>query len=474
MTLWGSTIFVEVSSADPDADPVWVDLTDRVIIPSGVELDSLLGRSTELAGGEPGSGGLLLRNEDDWLTPGNPSSPYYPWWRQARRIRVREVFGHQAYELGDGYLEIPENVITVQQVDGPIKIMKLTVRWIDVLGRFQTGRRFEGTLGEYIRYHSGSALQGYWPLGDVASPVESYPAGQPLEKTLNPYGSSSAFTDPQDPSLTFQAGVPLPGDDLTPPDFQPAIDRTTIPDYAIPMRNYALSGPVDYTLSAGQVLTLVAWIRPDEAIAGGEPLALIQGEASDALVNLRWEDPTFATWMGASGYASGWDFLLDGVLPGYRRWVPVALRFGFSPAVCELWVGDQVFTATPTITGTADVSFDQVAIGRYWRGQIAHAQVYIGADADWTRTHFLAQHEAGLTGLERQTTGERIHTVLDYAGFPRGRRDIDPGTAVMARASLAGQRPLDELQKATATERGRLFAQGGRVKFHDRIRVHDI
>ncbi len=473
MTPWGTYLVFEVSSAEPDADPDWVDFTDRVLDISGT-LRAWLGRDSELDEPEPGGMSLQLRNRDDALTPGNPSSPYYPWWKQARRCRLREIIGYLGFDLADGYLEIPEVQIRTQDPDDSDSDVTLTVTVTDILGRLQNAGRFMSTLAEHIRFNGGPAMVGYWPLGDPSSPVESYPSGQPLQKVANPYGSGSVATDPTTPSLTFRAGVPLPGDDLTPPDFQTTLDRTTIPDYAIPMRNFSLVGPVDYTLSAGQVLTLVAWIRPDEAVVGGEPVALAQGESFDALANIRWEDPSFATWIGASGYAAGWDFLLDGAHPGYQRWVPAALRFGFSPQVCELWIGDQTYTATPTVTSTADVTFDQLMIGRWWRGQIAHVQVYIGDATDWTREHFTAQHAVGLTGLERQTTGERINTVLDYAGFPAGRRDVDAGAALMQTASLAGKRPLEVLEEAQETEQGRLFAQGGRVVFHDRRRVRDV
>jgi hypothetical protein len=45
----------------------------------------------------------------------------------------------------------------------------------------------------------------------------------------------------------------------------------------------------------------------------------------------------------------------------------------------------------------------------------------------------------------------------------------------MQAAKLAGQTPLDALQNANATERGRLFVAGdGRTVFQDRVRTLNV
>ncbi|MGJ3230116.1 hypothetical protein ACQEUV_33000 [Micromonospora aurantiaca (nom. illeg.)] len=72
----------EVSSADPDATPVWVNLTSRVrTVGAGLRPAQIRrGASTERDDVQPSTLALALENTDHALTPGNPSSPYAAWW----------------------------------------------------------------------------------------------------------------------------------------------------------------------------------------------------------------------------------------------------------------------------------------------------------------------------------------------------------------------------------------------------------
>jgi hypothetical protein len=477
MTLWGSTLFVEVSSAEPDADPVWVDISDRVIIPSGVELDALLGRSTELAGIDPGSGGLLLRNEDDRFTPGNPTSPYYPWWKQARRIRVREVFGHQAYDLGDGYLEIPENVVTAQQVDGPIKIIKMTVRWVDVLGRFQNARKFGALLTEYIKFNAGPSLVAHWPMTETAGPFRSI-TGPAMPTVSEPYvlrwGDQTAQSSAA--LLTPAATAGPRGDDGQYPQYD--MEVHTVSGFLRPARSISTYATVPHgtmEVTAGQVMTTVFWVRSSWSATDSEASPFLIRYFSfptDGVITLVRQDG--GTWLLEVTGGTSASFATTADAPT-DRWTLIGIRWGFTPNTVELWVDDVQTVGTLSFVPVGDARIDDFYMpeGRF-DGSIAQVQVYIGDAEDYTFEMFQAQRRVGLEGFDRQTTGERINTVLDYAGFPAGRRDIDPGTAVMQPLQLAGKRPLQPLEEAVDTERGRLFAAGGRVKFHDRIRVHNV
>lgn len=470
MTPSGTYLTFEVSSADPDADPVWVDFTDRVL-DVGRELTTRLGRDSELDEPEPGSMSVQLRNRDDALTPGNPTSPYYPWWKQGRRFRIREIVGYLGFDLADGYLEIPEVQVRTQDPDDTDSDVTLTVTAVDVLGRLQNAGRFLSTLAAHVRWAGGSTLLAYWPLGDAAAPVQSYPAGQPLQVRFEQNTTGLDPTDPVLSSITFRGGTALPGDDLIPADFQPARDVTTIPGTTFMTATNSLgSSTVSYGLGAGEVMTIVVWVLSEEAYSFGQAIELF---VSPGGAGITWNSAGTAL----RGYGSdgvNWGTESEGVSPGLNRWVPVAVRFGFDPPVIELWMGTDVYAQTQTVTTPTPTTFTRIEIGTNWRGQIAHAQIYVGAEADWTHDDFLAQYEVGLNALERQTTGERVQSILNYAGFPASRRDIDDGVAVMQPVSLAGKRPLEPLEEATETEQGRLFAQGGRVVFHDRRRVLDV
>ncbi|MFF1650128.1 hypothetical protein [Streptomyces sp. NPDC058240] len=64
----------------------WTDITQRVDVTSGVTITR--GASDELSETQPGTATLTLDNQDGALTPGNPSSPYYPYVRRNAPIRV--------------------------------------------------------------------------------------------------------------------------------------------------------------------------------------------------------------------------------------------------------------------------------------------------------------------------------------------------------------------------------------------------
>ena len=75
---------VEVAFSSPTA---WVDLTSRAQLPAGFTITR--GRQSEIAEIQAGTlAGLTFDNSDGALTPGNTSSPYYPYVRRGTPIRV--------------------------------------------------------------------------------------------------------------------------------------------------------------------------------------------------------------------------------------------------------------------------------------------------------------------------------------------------------------------------------------------------
>lgn len=470
-TVWGGTPIFEVSSAAPDADPVWVDFSDRVIVPEGETLETWLGRATELDTPEPSKIKLKLKNRDRALTPGNTTSIYYPWWKQARRCRFREQFGYVAYDHWDGFLEIPENVIDMDVTGDTEADMELNVSGIDLLGRYQNGRRFISTLAEHILYNGGTALKAYYPMGEATAPFRDATNQQPPLA----YGNSSnpAFLGPTLPIL-FQNGT-LAADDLSVARFQYNFDGANLSGDTRLMSTWT-SGP---TLSAGQVLTLVAWVNPTFYGTGDyfwTPIRVDMTETPAASSVARVSGGGTGTWTAATtGGAVGSQTATGNLAPSSKAY-PVAVRYGFNSDVLELWVGtDQ--TVNSTFSGsdpTSALITTLYAPSSRYQGLLGHVQVYVGAPGDFDRTAFLAQYQMGLLGLEGQTTSQRVNTILDYAGFSAYRRDIESGSGVMTRATLAGNTAATELERARATEQGRLFMAAGRVQFHGRRHLYDI
>lgn len=475
-TPWGTNVIFEVSSAAPDADPVWVDLSDRVL-DIGAGLDIGEGRQTELSDVDPGVFVVQLSNRDDALTSGNPTSPY-PWWKSGRRCRFREIVGWLGFELHDGYLEIPANLVRTQDPTSSDSDVLLTVTGVDLVGRHRNGRKFVSTLGEHIMFNGGSALVGYWPLNEANGPDVNAEVGGPWTLTeVQHYFGPGAGSDVPPASITYGAAPVAPADDATAITFDPALANDATTEFDV-WRHLLGTRSTPITLSAGQVVTVVCWTRWNRlmdtpSVTRSAVIAALENSASSGDIYasidvdggaLAGNGGNNADWFGT---ATGPAFVLD-------HPVPVAARIGFNPNTVELWVRGEVYTDTMTVNTATSATFDQVLIGRGYPGAVSHVQVYVGLPGDWDHDDFLAQREMGLYGLERQTTGERVNTIADYAGIPAAQRDIDPGESLMQVARLAGKTAAQAWDEARDTEQGRLFAHAGRLTFHDRARIYNV
>lgn len=479
MTPWGSYLTFEVSSAEPDADPDWVDFTDRVL-DIGQMLTTWLGRDSELDKPEPGGMSVQLRNCDDALTPGNPTSPYFPWWKQARRFRVREVIGHFGFDLADGYLEIPEVQVRTQDPADTESDVTLSVTAVDILGRLQNARRFISTLTEYIRFEGGTALKAHWPMNDATLPFQSVvDADLPTtsEQFVLTWGDPSTWTGTARVLPATDAGPP--GDDVQAPQYE--MEMQTVSGFLRPGRSITTFADIPtgtLPIDDAEYATVVFWVKSPWTAVDSEaiPLSIRWQTTGEGVIELVKQDGVGSTWLLDSSGSSGMTASFTGPAAATSRWTIIAVRWRANPMEIELWVDDTQTVGVPSgsVSGSSsEISRIYMPVGRF-DGNIAHVQVYIGDADSFTFEDFTAQRLVGLEGFERQTTGERVNTILDFAGFPAGRRDIDRGTAVMQKLMLAGKRPLQPLEEATETEQGRLFADAGRVVFHDRIRIHDV
>jgi len=258
---WENRLIFEVSSTDPDAAiPVWVDLTSRINdMLSTVDIG--IGRQNDLEQSEPTNWTLILNNADDALTYGNTSSPY-PWWGPGRKCRLREIVAGTVMPLATGYLQVPTETVSLSGIDQTV-----TVSIVDRLGRLQVSEPFISTLGAYIRSSpSRPALVYYTPLHDVPT-VTDMISGRTLS---NVGGSSSALFGS---TVSSQSGALALADDIP--------SRLLVADTSGQGRQagYSLTytGAAQPALSAGQVLTVVMWVKPvltaDPGLANGSPEA---------------------------------------------------------------------------------------------------------------------------------------------------------------------------------------------------------
>ncbi|HET8683480.1 MAG TPA: hypothetical protein VFM54_16665 [Micromonosporaceae bacterium] len=468
MTTWSqlATVTVEVSSAAPTAAPVWVDITGYVRTAQPIDISR--GRDSVLAESMPkGRLRLTLDNADSRFTSGYTGSPYYPWWAQGKRIRIRETIGSDTFELFSGYLEVPQVRERVEGVDNLV-----TVSAVDWLGRAEQDRTMISTLGEHIRYHGGSALRAYWTLGEAqGSTVDTSAGGTwPLyeRSRLHVGGGTYVPDDPITPSITYGVSGGPPGDELTMIDFQPS--RSTSPLAYFQSVHLAGDRSASLDLVAGTVMTMVAWVRIDTPLPTSQP-RLVQVQSSTNGFGAIELASTGA--LAASAARTGWSGAVTGGAAPVDTLIPVAVRFGFDPAVIELWAGEDVYSGTMTVTTPTTADMSQMYIGWPFDGRVSHVQLYLGAAGDWTHNDYLAQLEMARHGLEGQTAAERIATLLGYAGVSSSAKSLTP--AVMRQSRLAGRTVVEAIGDAVTTEQGLCFVDGaGRLVLHNRIRRYNV
>jgi len=467
-SVFGGIGRLEWSAGNPDDPfPVWQDITVFVRTEDN-PLRINRGRQTELDQTQPSQLTCDLDNTDNRFTFGYTGGPYGATWTPAKKVRYTETIGGRTFVLFTGWIEFPD--VNNWQPTG-YQTVQLTCT--DRLTRLARGRKFVSNLGEHILYNvRNSALKNYWTL---SAPSNRFP---PItgKDTLAP----DLGLNPGGPTLTIspQGGPSLPGDDLSPVliNFSDGIgaDGTVLTG--------TLSSPI--TLSGTNALTLLLWVRRVTDFSAAQPQDMFAlfatdpttGAITDA-IEIYVNNTGGPRWRGGGQFGGGASSIDAGPIPetSTGRWMILGLQFTLSPQACTLWVDGQTIAGVVTGSPPASVTVSHTWIGNNWCGNVAHAQIYYGAPADFTRTDFLAQRQMGLYGLEWQLPGQRVNTILDYAGVLSTDRAVDPGVSYMQQAKLAGQDPLTAIQNAVTTERGRFFAGGdGRAVFHDRIRILNV
>lgn len=467
---------IAFASQPDDPFPVYTDVTTRLRTES-VMLATARGRPSELTSVQPATFSCVLENTDGALTPGNTTSPLYPNVKMARRIRYSEVVGWQTIPIFTGWIEFPE--IDEYELIGYAEI-HLTA--VDRLTRLQRGRIFVSMLAEHIRYNGGAALRAYWPCVDPAAPFSSIVnTGQhpPLTATVLTSTAQPASGSAQ--LIPQQSGSMPSAEDASIPKLTFNLDSGGNPNWTMSLgANWAQSSPSqlgNLTVTPGQVLTVVVWINPDAVMGSAAGLLFVSGQESGpiAAVNLQVTQAS-GVWQ-AQVFGGAMTGTINGPAPQTGRPYPVAIRYGYSPSVFELWVDGTVYPGTLSGTpATGNTQIQSIGSGGQYQGCWGHLQAYAGAATDWGSAQMVAQCVVARSGLAYQTTGQRIRTVAQYAGVPTSELSrVDPGTTVMQNASLAGRNPFDAMSDAVNTERGVLFADGaGQLVFQDRRRRYNL
>jgi hypothetical protein len=460
VTVWADLATVEVAVL---LNGAWVDISSPYVLTRGSSMTWSEGRQSELGDDEPASGHLTLLNNDHRFTVGNTTSALYPYWAQARQIRIRENVGGETFETF-AYLEVPEDTRTEHANSD-----RVTANLVDLLGRMQSMPTFVSTLGAHIVHNGGDVLKGYWPSNEAGVSFRDVIGSHPPIAEVYGQSSSGFVPDSGGKAVAGQGASSISGDDVSLARLDASLGTfasqsviAAAPDMRI--------GFFFEPLAVGETVTFIGWYYPQ--LAQYTPATYLLGFNATEVASLQ-----LAVGVGgeltvtATGNLTG---TIDGPVLPDQAWTPIALRYGFDPSVFELWVGTHQYTGALSGSTPASDTVLSATVGTFYAGGFGHIQLYVGASSEWTFTDYLAQHQHALVGLERQTTGQRVNTVLDYAGVDSASRDVDRGCSVMQRAALAGRTPLAALQEANTTEQGRLFMRANRIQFHDRRRVYNI
>lgn len=456
------------------ADGTEVDVATSVLHEAGGLQIQGGGRQTELQSSEPASVAVAVDNASGDHTPGRAAAAAP--LNLGSQIRYRETVGRRTFDLFAGALEQPVAMMGMLP-NGAGDLVQATA--IDWIGQQRNARKFISNLAEWVIYNGGDTLAGYWPMTETSKPF------LPAVDTANaPAVSYDIFASSLQPvaggTAITAASTDMPlGEDASIPTIGGSLDSTGIPAYS-----YHLGVKYDLprtppTVGPGEVITVVAWVSP-VAFAGE-----FQEILHVALVETPGELPTTLAlyknatsgrlYVDATGGSITGTVNASGLKTG--RTYPVAIRWGWSPAVFEVWIDQTRYVGSPSGSGPTGGFLYTVDSGAFSsQGGFGHVQIYAGPAADWTFEDYLAQiYDAtnGLTGgLRWQRTDERLRQLLRYAGLTDAQMDLDPGVAYMPRASLARTTLTDQIARVVATEQGRVFVAGdGTVRFHNRIRT---
>lgn len=444
------------------------DVTADIFHPGADVTLNMAGRQSELSTTEAGSLSLVVMNDSGDYTPGLTAAPSS--FTLGMPVRWRETVGRKTFDLFTGAMNQPEASFEVLPAEVGDRVAVTAIDW---MGQQQQGRTFISNLGEWVMYHGDPALAEYWPCVEtskpflpVVNPATSPPVAYDLfSSSLQPVFGETEIT-------ASSTAMPL-GEDVRIPTVGGPLDSAGTPahTYHMGVRYPTSTGP---TIGLGEVFTVVVWRAPTLFAGAIQELfhvELLESPSGDTVaLQVLKSASGVLTLESPIGSLTG-TITAGGLKPDT---FPMAVRFGFSPAVFEVWIGRTRYVGSLSGSGPTGGRFNSADSGAFaTQGGFGHLQLYTGRPEDWTFEDYLAQVDHvsnGLTGgLRRQRTDERLHTIALYAGLSESQLRYDRGVAYMPRASLAGSTWQQQAERAVSTEQGRLYTAGdGSQRFHNR------
>lgn len=436
----------------------WTDITadvDTMTAP----VAATTGSSAETTG-DPATLSLVLHNPGFKYTPGNLLSSFA--LSSGLPIRFSEAIAGQTIYLFSGFIEFPEissvNMSMTQD-------QTLQVNAVDQLSRWERSPTFVSTLASYIDYAEPN-LTHYWPLADASGSTQATNLINPAAPmTIEAFVGTAPTASSVGPLLQFGSQEGPPGDDGNYPVWNDAANG-----YRLRLVNRVLPG---VTPSSSSFLLLSCWVYHPEPVSTTAQI-LLRNTAQDLSVQIS----SVPVWSASISNPTG-NVTLTGAAPKTAGWQYVAVTVDCSATGA---VALHVDANTPVTGNLASAPFvgtmQHIVLdgpdGSSAGGSIGHVQVSL--TGTYTATTHAAQFQMGLSGLDRQSTGERIKTIARYAGKTDADLTlVDSGGSIMQRAELAGLTVADAMYQARDTEQGELFIDGsGLLNFDDRRTLLNI
>lgn len=444
-TAWrGSALFaVEFSpTTSPTADPVWVDITSRVM-----SVSIRRGRQRDLDRFEAGTAELMLDNSDRLFDPSYDAGVYYGNLLPMRKFRIRSQYGNAEYKRFVGFADSFEQIY-----DEGNRAAFCRVRLTDA---FKLLNLTKPTSPWVMQVQSKSQYWSAWyRLSEAESAVGL--------KDSSGYGRDGSYVST--PTMA-QTGL-VANDSNTCVQF--AAGAYAYSDNVPSPANY-LHAEGWFSSSSATAQTILAYGNPTtgnvlvqiEVTAGGQ-LRFVYG---------------FERYSIVSRYTTTAGTYLDGAAHHVSIW-------------CQFGNQGTILTIGYSVDGDANppVAYDTAGIGTYpsfagrlsigssfgasqnLTGKVDEVLVAVDADPYQVSPGYLApsQYAAGSNPYAGDATGTRVGRVLNAISWPTSDRDIDTGNSTLQSALYTGS-ALDHLQDVTLTEQGQFFvARDGKIRFRAR------
>ena len=411
----------------------WTDITDRVSLSRSSGIRITRGAADELSQTQSGTCTITLDNTDGALTPGNASSPYYPYVRPGTPIRVSKTVGGTTYRRYYGAVN----------------------DWGQAWAGLQS--TVTVTCGDLFQLLSGAPALQPLLVEEVLQlgPLAYYPLSEPSSSSAGDVagGGAGSLAIGQagiGGTLQFGEGAGPAASGLTAPLFTPVSATAGKYLFADMGQQFADSSSLNYlfaeawfsTSTTGRVIFSLNSLS-------GQYQIIFSLESGTGKLRIQWTT-------------------IGGPLSGYGDTVAATANLAdgqLHHVVYDEEAGDLYIDGGTAIAVGIDAMYDlrSMLVGVYagdrlWSGTISHIAIYAPASSP-PASSFTAHYTAGATGFAGEDADARVLRLAGYAGIaavvPSG--DFSP----VASQGEGGSSALEMMRDVELTEGGKLACDRG-------------